>query len=706
MNARDEISSRESGDIPDEEITRKLNRGDKRRDRPDRPDRERGIGVTQSQAISNPSTMEPTFKLEMFAPKPQPQRPMGIYDQYIPTLDVAGNKQFASTAFDKRFSSNDFKHLLAPTSALSLQPVRMPMQQVYNINLPGPMGGHVEMNRIYENILPRDARFTSTTLGERLQMYDYIRQILIKTNEGEDISLESDGQNNLMSEIKFMELNPNFYSPITSNPYKGLPYGLLVYRSCFPIRFDERSQSTICAKNSIGLNIRLYSLTYAEYYSYKFRQLTYKEYDVWRELAYYEYIRENILKKKRSPNFPLLYSFFLCPNRKIDFFSLKKKCLTQKDILTNEYKRFVEVHTLFSSVKPSDELIRPMSLPDAARRVIAKLPDEMDPALQAYSGTTLILITEAPHHNLYQWASRVYEKDGIAQKMISHGYHDSNVWFEILFQIVSALYVMQIHGIYMRDMTIQDNIFIKDLQTHGKAMGYWKYVINGIPYYIPNYGYIVLVDSNFKDIYPEGRTIERCKREYKIYTSNIIGKRYAMTSIRKKVFENYRNIINTNSFTKEHTQNNVFRPPEPIMKLIETMMADPETNLGIVIARYFRPLMNNRIGTLLRKDSEVPNIRNLTGQLKAGEMVAEVIEEDLYKWAIVSNFKGDGIVQIITRDNPKCDDFITKDVRVETLKQFSSSEKIEQISNPDVNLSEDQLLETYVIDDNLPVGSC
>lgn len=572
--------------------------------------------------------------------------------------------------------------------------------------MPGPTGGHVEMNRIYENILPKDAKLTSSTLGERLQMYDYVRQILIKTNEGEDISLESDGQNNLMSEIKFMELNPNFYNPITSNPYKGLPFGLLVYRSCFPIRFDERSQSTICAKNSIGLNIRLYSLTYAEYYSYKFRQLTYKEYDVWRELAYYEYVRENILKKKRSPNFPLLYSFFMCPNRKIDFFTLKNKCLTQKDVLTNEYKRFVQVHTLFSAVKPSDELIRPMTLPDAARKVIAKLPDEMDPSLQAYSGTTLILVTEAPHHNLYQWASRIYQKDGIVQKMISHGYHDAKVWYGILFQIVSALYTMQIHGIYMRNMTIQDNIYIKDLQTYGKAMGYWKYVINGISYYIPNYGYIVLIDSNFKDIFPEGKTIERCKREYKIYTSNIIGKKYSMESVRKKVFENYRAIINTNAFTKEHTQNNVTKPPESIMKLIETMMVDPEKNLGVVIAKYFRPLMNNRIGTLLRKDTEVPNIRNLTGQLKLGEIVAEVVEQDLYKWAIISEFKGDGIVEIITRDDPKCEDFISKDVRVEVLRQFSSSEKIEQNSNAEVNLSEDQLLETYITEDNLYKGGC
>ena len=654
------------------------------------PGKNYGRLVTQSTSIDNPSTMNPTLKLEMFAPGPSPQQqPVANYNPYAPIFNLAGNLRFSPAAF---------AYLNSPTSAISYGPdVKLPMQNVYNISLPGPTGGHVEMSKIYENILPgKENKLTSVTLGERIQTYDYVRQILIKSSDGEDIGLDN-SQNSLLSNIKFMELNPNYYSPIYSNPYKGLPFGLLVYRSCFPIKFDEASQSIVCARNSIGLNIRLYALTYAEYYSYKFRQLTYKEYDVWRELAYYEYVRENIIKKKQSPNFPLLYAFFMSPNRKIDFFSLKKNCLTQKDFLTKDYQKFVYVHTLFSNVKPSNEIIRPMTLPDAARKVIAKLPDEMDPSLQAYSGTTLILVTEAPHHNFYQWASRIYEREGIVSKMISHGVHDEHVWIGILFQIIYALYIMQIHGIYMRNMTIEDNIYIKDLQSSGKSSGYWKYIVDGVSYYIPNYGYIVLIDSNFKDIQPQGTTIERCKREYKIYTSNIIGKKYKIDDIRRKVYENYKCIISTNSFTKEHTQNNVMKPPESIMKLIETMMEDSEQNLGKVLSKYFRPLMHNRIGTLLRKDTEVPNIREISGQFKQGEIAVEVIEEDLYKWCLVVAPKENGIIEIITRETPSSIDFITKDVRIETLKQYSTSEQIEQNTDPLVNLSNDSLLETYII---------
>lgn len=646
--------------------------------------------------------MEPTLKLELYQPKQEPpQRQFGVYPQYLPNIDI-GPIDPNTGRPSKKFSPEAFQHLFAPTSAMSYGPnLKIPMQNVYNINLPGPTGGHVEMNKIYENILPgKDSKFTSTTLGERLQTWDYVRQILIKINEGEDISLDTDGHNSLMSYIKFMELNPNYYSPIFNNPYKGLPYGLLIYRSCFPIKFDQTSQSIICARNSIGLNIRLYSLTFAEFYSYKFRQPTYIEYDVWRELAYYEYIRENIIKKKQSPNFPLLYAFFMCPNKQINFFTLKKGCLTQKEKLTKDYQRFVEIHTLASlpkSIGSKTEIIRPLGFPNGNKKVIVKLPDEIDPVLQSYSGTTMILVTEASNHNIYQWASRIYERDGIVRKMISHGYHNEQVWLGVLFQIVSALYVMQIHGIYIRNMTMQDNIYIKDLQTYGKAAGYWKYVVDGIPYYIPNYGYVVTVDSNFKDIIPENKAIEKCKREYKIYTSNIFGKNYKMSDIRKKVFENYQAIISANNFTKEYTTGGVTRPPESIMKLLEIMMVDPEENLGIVLSKYFRPLMNNRIGTFLRKDQEIPNIRDVTRAFKQGEMAVEVIEEEVYKWVQIITSKADGIVQIITKEKPEDIDYITKDVRIETLKQYSSSEKVEQNMTSEVNLAEDQLLETYVV---------
>ena len=49
---------------------------------------EAGTIINQSQSYANPSTMQPTFKLEMFQPQPQQQRPYGIYNPYMPTPGI------------------------------------------------------------------------------------------------------------------------------------------------------------------------------------------------------------------------------------------------------------------------------------------------------------------------------------------------------------------------------------------------------------------------------------------------------------------------------------------------------------------------------------------------------------------------------------------------------------------------------------------
>ena len=271
----------------------------------------------------------------------------------VPTFSAPANPLYLGN--NKQFMPNMLPYLFQSDYAISKGPsVQLPMQNVYNIHLPGPTGNHVEMSKIYEDMLPgKENKLTANTLGERIQMLEYLRNILIKTSDGEEASLDNVGQHNLMSYIKFLELNPTYYSPIYSNPYQGLPYGLLVYRACFPIKFDSQSQSIVCSKESIGMNVRLYALSIAEYMSYKYRQTIFKQYDVWRELSFYEYIRDHIVKKKISPNFPMIYCFFICSNKNIDFFSLKKNCLTHKDFMTNDYLEFVARHKEISKMQPS-----------------------------------------------------------------------------------------------------------------------------------------------------------------------------------------------------------------------------------------------------------------------------------------------------------------------------------------------------------------
>ena len=574
------------------------------------------------------------------------------------------------------------------------------MQKVYKINLPGPTGKHIEMKKIYEDVLPgKDHRFTFTTLSERLKMYDFIRQTLISMYDGEEISLNSNNQNNLLSYIKFMELNPTHYSTLSDNPYYGLPYGLLIYRSCYPIRLDKLSKSTICAKDSIGLNIRLYSLSIAEYFPYLMRNPIYKKYDVWRELIYYEFIRENVIKKKKCPNFALMNSFFLSKNSCIDFYSLKKSMLTQKDLNTKEYrmfKQFNDLKTINKGVIIPPQ-VRSMQNNFGLLNTKNYLPDEKDPYLQTNCGTALIIVTEAPHSNLYKWASNIYEQEGIVEKMTSHGYHDETVWQSILFQISAALYILQQQGIYIRNMTIEDNVYIKDLHSDGNIMGYWVYVIDGISYYVPNYGYLAVIDSNFKDIIPETRALRTSERDYKIHSSqDIFDEKSNETEIKKKVYENFHNIINMNAFTKADTKNNVMKPPTNIINLITKISSDNSTiDINKIISNHFMNMMNNRIGTYLKKETEVPNIRSTTGKFVTGELVIETIDDETYKWCMIVSQKAniDGTVEIVQRDTPTSTSFYTKTVQKSSLKQYSQSEKISQ----DGIFNEDKLLETYIL---------
>ena len=90
-------------------------------------------------------------------------------------------------------------------------------------------------------------------------------------------------------------------------------------------KFDRAVNKVTCSKNSIGLNLRIYEMSIAEY---KARNLSDNikpdKFNLWREITYYEYVREEIIKKKKSPNFPILYAFFISSGTGIDFKKLKK----------------------------------------------------------------------------------------------------------------------------------------------------------------------------------------------------------------------------------------------------------------------------------------------------------------------------------------------------------------------------------------------
>jgi hypothetical protein len=541
------------------------------------------------------------------------------------------------------------------------------------------------MNQIIESLMPtKSGIFTFLTIEERLLINDYIRQLLLEVSDGEHIGFNTHSGRNIMSYIKLMQLAPTDTSIINNNPYRGMPYHMLVYLACWPIKYNPRNNGTLCGKNSSQISMRFYCLTIAEYYSYTLKQPVYKKYDVWRELIYYEYIRENILRKKECPHFIMMHLYYLSNSKSVNYFNLKKKFLTQKDLNTNEYKAFKD---LYKRTDPNT-FVRLQVNPNFTLDDL--LPDEKDPMLQKYSEYTMLMITEAPHHNLYQWSSRKYEVDGPVSKMISVGYHTSDIWYNILFQLIVSFYVMSKHKIYIKDMKLNANVFIRDVATYEKSNGYWKYVIQGLTYYLPNKGYVLLIDSSYRDIIPESTNLDN-NRQYKVYISDILPQPQPVMNLEEKIYENYRRMVNTNNFTKEKLREDIFRPPPDIIAFIEKLMTDPEKDFGLILRKYFRRFMNNRIGTLL-KENEVALKRELNDTvIKPGDMMILIEANNLYRWIMIDKVNENDVE--IYKDSSE----LTVSVNRTNLAQYSPTEKIEQNSADDVSFIEEKMLETYII---------
>lgn len=663
-------------------------------------------------------------------PGPQPgQTPLVDLQVYAPPRPAPPKKTIDPQLFVPSYTNTPFyppqyQGGYYPENIL-YRPNQLPIIKNYTINVSGPTDDHTKVSAIYEDILPsKQFVNTSNTIGERINVYNFVRSVFIKQGDGEDINLDGKGENSLMSYLKFMDLNPYSTSNFTENPYKSLPEDMLIYRSCYPIRYDRYSNSVQCAKNSVGMNIRIYKLTFAEY-NIKEQSLTnYYEYNIWREVAYYEYIREQIIKRKICPNFVMMYGYYICQQCNIDFNKLaqiKGKCQTEStEKITNNNTLLPGImvggHHLSENIiickcgqyhrvgEICDNLIKSR----VGQSEITIVPNE-----NAFSGRALIAITESPNYNMNGWASRTYQADGNVRKMVNTGFHTSDVWESVLFQMIVAQYVLQVHGIAFRDFTIKDNIYIKDINIHSNVKTYWKYKVNGIDYYIPNNGYLVMIDSNFKDIEKQDYTLGQKSnkdKKYKIY-SNIYGqsdgKEWAITGLNKLSFNGFKNTVNPNEFSNSFTNEGGSKPPEDVMDLLSKMYNDATNgrntnyNIEYYIFTYMRMFMNNRIGTLL-KEIEVKNVRkDDQSPFTKGQLVINEVQHDTYKFVMFVQTISNGQAIILTKEKQNDIDIIEKEVSLTSLFNYSKYDPIIQnYKANESNFTEEGLLEVYEINCN------
>ncbi len=585
----------------------------------------------------------------------------------------------------------------------------------YNIQIGGPNADHMMASRVYQDALPDSSIFSSyKSLQERINLSEFIRGTFIQQQEGENVDF-SGGPNSLNSKLNLIKLNPFDNNQFSSNPYLGLSKNILIYNSCYPIIYDNDNFITKCNKDSVGINIRVYRLTKAEalfigegvdkimnidkilkielkkqklknlYREYKSFNIddniirealstintidyeddiplnltkSYKkvEFNAWREIEYYNFIKNNICKPYISPNFIQSYCYFVNRNANIKWYDEDKPTQVLLDI--------------------NNELIGDLDLSNY---------DNFK-----YSTSNIVLLTESPNYNFNTWCSNIYETDRNIKTQIYTGFKPTNAWFSVFAQMMTVFYVMDRYKFTINDMDITRNFYLKDLSTNPDAVQYWKYNINGIDYYIPNFGSLLLVDTDYHDIE---------NKEYKILAEFLNDDK---DCIKKKVRLNALKCFNPNNFGPNFKNIGGIRPSEEIINLLEKICKDlqnTELTFEDIMKEHFIKYIHNRVGTKLRINEQPYICRLTTQQFKKGELVVYLKSYEDYRVLLYIEDLNDGSYNCKcgSRDDENINSqLIEIIVGKDLLRHYS--EIIYQDKVPgEPSLNQDYLIETYIL---------
>ena len=707
---------------------------------------------------------EPLLNLQLYQAKPPPKQ-TGTAQQAYPHPAV-----FYPNYVANPFNPMEFANYMnyARMGAIGpFGPYTGPSYKEYNININGVSGSHVKTSMLFEDVLPGTKNIGSryTSLGERKTIYEYIRSIMFSKGDGEDLPID-DSNYNLLSHLKFMDMNPYNASRFSRNPYRGLPYGLLLFRSCYPIRHNERTATAICAKNSTGINVRIYRMVEGAFKINKNKRKM-EDYDMWRDIAFYEYIKSQIIKPKICPNFIVMFGYNITLDSKIDFETIHNvnklggvrprprpgaeqmaaaAAITvnpipataaainkaHKAANTAAAKEFGIVRQpaapgtpgyplagtiedpryskLFVEVPEDPDLmgcdrsfmdmgrVKPKPTNIEVEETRKKIEGELD----TYRGKALVCLTEAANYTLMGWAKKEYRAEGNVKRMINTGYHPTHVWESVIFQILAALYTMQIKGIVIRGFKLDRNVFIKDIELHNKSTTYWKYKIEGIDYYVPNYGYLVLIDTNYRDFDDD----VPCDKETDITRLRKIDGLMVDTTmvpadITAHVFDTFRECVDPNIFDQDFINDDGIKPPEDILKLLSTIKADADaknsSNISDYIRRHMTMFIHNRVGSLLIADEMTKILEGAAKEFNKGELAVMKDSNNNTRFVIhVSS--SNNVSRIITRDTIKPGSIIIeKDVPTSSMIKYSAVNLPDQTFDMEKSSLNNEPIETYVI---------
>lgn len=661
-------------------------------------------------------------------PKPKPKEPNYIY----PSANYPIQNPYNSTS----------AYMTAPTNN------GVPIINKYNISVQGMDGNITSTANIFEDILPESnvAMNRMTTLGERIILHSYIRSILLKRGDGENVSFTDKKPEliNLLSHMKMMEINPYHFSRITNNQYKTMADNFVMFRSCYPIRLDKKANRLSCATDDLGANIRVYSMSvYDDLANNINTQGLLKVYsEAWREILFYLYIREEILKKKICPHFPFIHSYYIAENSGIDFDKIKeiknttnfknqdfmetnkkiKNSLfvdTIQQMITHGHAQIAKINTDLLEKKKKPEVFK--FNPNTKVRMISNDTVNVDNKnfdINKRSNKCIVAITEAPDVNIIDWSTRTYSiEEGPIKRQINSGVHSDITWKSVIFQILVAFTVMHEKKIAIREFSWGKNIFIKSFNDTG-AIGYWKYKIKNVDFYVPNMKALVIFDSCYDKI-ENGYSDKLDKINFKTVGNfyetpssfNADGFNMEVMTDEKKQVEDelkkcFQSIFDKNAFGKAFQMYGGMEPSPEILKLIDDIGSSNYNNyngtgnnvvsLVDIFINNFGFFLHNKMGTVVEQNDlqQLYEPAYQINEIKQGDLVAynDGPNEETYKWGLYIGANAPQHNILILQNKS----YVSKQMHSQELRRAYGT--ILQTFKPDHKLtSEDELLETYTV---------
>lgn len=600
--------------------------------------------------------------------KPAPQKP-----SEIPIQPIALSSPFFPPQF-QNYLNNFMKNFYTPF-----------IFKDYHINIGGPNANHTNASMIYEDALPPSNVFSSyKSLKERNSLCQYIRGTFINVEEGEDANFKGDA-NSINARLKLIELNPynnNYFSP---NPYQGLPSNMLIYRSCYPISYDKKEATTQCQKSSVGINMRVYRLSKMEFQVWKpifegpvdphetrsilkdidtgkktqieiiedisrrtswikritpITDKTKNDFNVWRELSYYEFIRNVINKNLVCPNFVESYCWFMNDDSQLNF---------EKNTMKINGDR---------------------------------IDSETD------SKKSIILLTESPNMNIYAWGSDTYIKERNIQKQVYSGYKTDNMWESVIFQMLATFYTMNKYNFTFNEMKLPNNFYIKDINVLGDSQQFWKYQIKDINFYVPNYGHLLMVDSDYHDLDDTNN--------FKVI-GKFLNDKTPEDEVKRQIKINALNCLSINNYGQEFKNIGGIRPSDNILALLDRITSDIKSDFTFeqVIERNFLKYLHNRVGTPLR-DTEISYVKKTDVRpFRKGQLVVWEKNYDSYEIVLYLSNVGEYECSCASKEN---DTWVVKRVNKDLIYHYSEYETIKQDMKPsEPYLNLDYIIESYVL---------